>query len=282
MKITKLVLILGFLVRLTANGQADVKLNTPFFSTDQQRVGIGFNFDALWAGDEGKTGMMKSIGSNINDDDIFYGKVPNMSFGLGIDYYSPKSILGFYAEINYNKQEYSVRNQGISAHDSLKISNIEIPIYAKFRFGKMNGHNHVWLALGAGYSIPSKVEMRTYNDNTNLLFSSSDDKKMFTSIPYASVIFGYELIIPLSEASGQKEFNRDGFRIMFYTKINQDLGNRFNSDYNAGNPPNHVIETFLNRELKFRRISAGVKILMRFKGAGDIVKEAMKKQKASF
>jgi hypothetical protein len=281
MNIKRIVLALVFLLSTNNYGQ-DVKISKKFFSADNQRVGIGVNFDMSWAGDEGKTGMMKSIGANINDDNIFYGKIPNMSFGLGLDYYSPKSILGFYAEVNYNKQEYSIRNPSFPAHDSLKISNIEIPIYVKFRFGSMNGHNHAWLALGAGYSMPSKVEMRSYNDNTNVLFNSSDDKKMVASMPYASVILGYELILPFSEANGQEEFDRDGFRIMFYTKINQDLGNRLNPDYNAGSLSNHVIETFSNRELKFRRISAGLKVLMRFKGAGDIVKEAIKKQKASF
>jgi hypothetical protein len=280
MDIKKITLAFILLLSINNYGQ-DVKIPKKFFSTDNQRVGVGVNFDMSWAGDEGKTGMMKSIGSNVNDDNIFYGKTSNMSFGLGLDYYSPKSILGFYAEINYNKQEYSIRNPSVNAHDSLSVSNIEIPIYTKFRFGSMNGHNHVWLALGAGYSIPSKVEMHTYN-TVGGLYSSSNDKKMFSSIPYASVILGYELIVPFSEANGQKEFDRDGFRIMFYTKINQDLGNRLNSNYNAGNPPNHVIETFSNRELKFRRVSVGLKILMRFKGAGDIVKEAMKKQKASF
>lgn len=282
MKINKFlfVLCINIILIQTTNAQANATISPSFFSTEHQRVSVGVNMDYSFAGKSGKTGLTKAIGEGINNDNIFYDK-PSVSYGIGLDYYSPNSILGFYLEVNYNTQKYSLRNPIYTYHDSLTVTNIDVPIYAKFRFGKVNKHNHVWLAIGAGYSKISKVELTTYNDITNAALRTTDDTNLFSSVIYTSAILGYEMILPFSEANGREEFDRDAFRLLLYAKVNQDLNNRINTEQTSA-IQYHVVETFTNSELKFRRISFGIKLLMRFKSANDLIKETVKKQQQSY
>jgi hypothetical protein len=267
MKSTILTIVLFF---VTYTYSQDVAISQKFFTTTNMRLSVDLGADMSWAGKNGKTGLMSQIG-NIDEDLISYDKNPNTTINIGFDIYSPNSTLGFYIGTSFNNQKYTIKNNINQVRDSITSRNTEIPFYLKLRFGKVNRKGHFWLALGGGYSFPSKTERITHQNN--VILSENDDSDIFQSTPFLSSIIGYEYIIP-SGSNEKTMYNRDNFRVLLYAKANYDLGNRIDPDFEF--LPNTSLIHLENPEIKFLRISFGIKILMRISKVKDVVKESVK------
>lgn len=252
---------------LTVNGQA---FDQPkdFWSTQYFRLGAIIGYDLSWAGDNGNTALMSTSGS-IPDDQIYYAGTPNQTFFLGLDAYDPTGTLGFIGGVGLNFQEYSIRGQNGALIDSIKTTNIEIPVYARLRFGKVLSRGQFWLALGGGYSINTQAEIiQKKSDGT--IIATSEENKQFNSQPFVSSIIGYE--IQLGSDKGE-EYSRDAFRVLLYAKANYDLGNRLDEDNILAAS---AINTYSEPTIEFLRISVGIKVLLRLSKAGEILGESLK------
>lgn len=241
----------------------DVSVGTKFFTSQGMKVALSIGADVTWAGENGKTGLINEFGT-ISNDNIYFSKYPNTNYNFGVDIYSSLSKLGFYIEAGINKQEYTIISEDNIRIDSIVNTNIEIPAYLKFRFGKLESKSHMWLALGAGYSYVSKSKT-IIKDDFNVI--EIDSKNNFKPSYFLSSIVGYELIIPFANSQGRPIYDRDNFRMLFYAKANYDMSNRFNSSTDV---------FYQNQELKFFRLSFGIKIIMRISKFAEVVNESLK------
>lgn len=246
----------------------DIAIEKSFFDIENFRLGAALGYDLSWAGDDGGTALMSTNGS-IDDDQFFYAGTPTQTYFLGLDAYSPTSTLGFLGGVGLNFQEYSIRGQNGALIDSIKTTNIEIPLYLRMRFGKVLSRGQFWLALGGGYSINSKAEIIQKTSDGTIL-STSEENKQFNSQPFVSSIIGYE--IQLGGDKGE-EYSRDAFRVLLYAKANYDLGNRLEE---KSVPSSSAIGSYSEPSIEFLRISIGLKVLLRLSKAGQILGESLK------
>lgn len=242
-----------------------------FFRTSLFRVATSLSADMSFTNEKGNPYLIIPSG-NIGKDNLSYAKTPNLSFGLGLDFFSPFSTLGLYIEPGYNIQKYVIKNKVNSLKDSVDVRSFETPIYAKLRFGKPKSKTHTWLALGGGYSFVSKATTKVMQNNTEL--GSFDSKKQFSSIPYLSAILGWEIMTASSKQGQEEIYDRDDFRILLFAKANYDLANRFD---NTGIYNNTALHSYTKPELQFLRVSVGIKFLLRFSKLGAITAEAATK-----
>ncbi len=263
----KSILFLIVCISYLSSGQ-NIAIEKSFFDIENFRVGAAMGYDVSWAGDNGKTALMSTSGS-IDDDKFYYAGTPSQTIFLGLDAYSPTSTLGFLGGVGLNFQEYSIRGQNGILTDSIKTTNIEIPIYARLRMGKVLARGQFWLALGGGYSINTKAEIIQKANNV-IIISTSEENKQFNSQPFLSGIIGYE--VQLGGDNGE-EYTRDAFRVLLYAKANYDLGNRFDKD-NILSPS--AIDTYSDPTVEFLRISLGIKVMLRLSKAGEILGESLK------
>ncbi|WP_298370326.1 hypothetical protein [uncultured Lutibacter sp.] len=251
----------------------EVSISPVFFSTKELKVSVDLGIDLNWANKNGESSLMKLQGKTTSKN-IKFNSIPSVSGNFGFDIYSSKSILGFYVGGSYNRHEFSIHNSTNSVVDSVRTSNLEIPVYLKFRFGKMNKKNHLVLALGGGYSIPLKTELNTYSNN--LLVNESKKEKLYEATPFISSILGYEFLLSTKSSKGREIYDRDDFRIMLYAKGNYDLSDRVNQNMVVSNQSS--IRQLSNLDLQYLQISFGVKILMRLSKLGKISKETLYQQ----
>lgn len=122
----KVLLIVLGIISSTILGQ-DIAISKKFFTTENFRLGAVLGADMSWAGKNGKTALMNQNGT-IKEENILYSKTPNTSYFLGFDAYSPTSTLGFMTGVSINLQEYSIKNKNLQVTDSIKTTNIEIPL----------------------------------------------------------------------------------------------------------------------------------------------------------
>lgn len=257
------ILILSSII-LTAQ---DIKRSKKFFTTEYFRVSAIIGYDFSWAGDNGKTGLIKQNG-NIDKENFYYESTPSNTIFLGLDAYDPTATLGFMAGVGINTKEYSIKSANGIVTDSIKTTNLEIPAYLRFRLGSIRS-NQFWVALGGGYSINTKAEIIRTNKNNNIINNSSN-KDQFTSFPFLSGIIGYEFNLGKKE---DLEFNRDSFRIVLYGKANYDLGNNLDS---KGFDTGSSLNSYTDPSIEFLRISLGIKILLRLTKAGELLNETLK------
>lgn len=242
-----------------------------FFRTSQFRVATSLSGDMSFTNEKGKAFYINPSG-NIGKDNISYSKTSNLSFGLGLDFFSPMSTLGFYIEPTYNIQKYAIKNTVNSLKDSVDVRSLEVPIYAKFRFGGVKSKSHTWLALGGGYSFINKATTKVMQNNITL--GSFDSKKQFQSIPYLSAMLGWEIMTASSQKGNEEIYDRDDFRVLIFAKANYDLANRFD---NTGVYTNTALHSYTKPELQFLRVSVGVKLLLRLSKLGKMTAEAATK-----
>lgn len=255
-----------YILSSSVYGQDNISISKKFFSTENFRVGAILGADLSWAGNNGKTALLSQNGT-IPEENIFYSSSPNTSYFLGLDFYSPTSTLGFMTGLNINVQQYAIKNKNLTVTDSIKTTNIEIPIYAKLRMGSVLKGGQFWIALGGGYSFTTKAEIERTSNTSNSI-NTFDAKDSFKANPFLSGILGYEFSL---DSKSKIFLNRDFFRILLYTKANYDLGNRLD-DSNIS--ANSTINSYSDPSLKFLRISLGVKILLRLSKAGEVLKNA--------
>ena len=244
------------------------KLSKEFFTTENTKLAISLGGDLTPIGDNGKTGLINPNG-NFDRNQLSFAS-PNVSFSLGFDIYSQQSKLGFFIDPTYNIQNYSIKELNAPLRDSISVTNFEIPIYLKLRLGNPLSKSQFWWAVGAGYTIPLKAKQNYFDPTTNNLVAAIEEKDMFRPLPYLSSIIGYELNLAFGE-SDKEVYERDGVKMLFYAKANYDLGNRINQDYNFGT--NTSLGNISEPNLKFLRISFGIKFLLRISKVLDVAKD---------
>lgn len=269
MRLFLLSIVLLFAYTYTYSQSEVVGISKKFFTTENFRLGAAIGADASWAGDDGSTALISQSG-NIDDDNFFYASEPNTTIFLGLDAYSPTSILGFLGGVALNFQEYSVRGQNDVRRDSIKTTNIEIPIYARLRLGNALSQGQFWIALGGGYSINSRAETSILNA-TGGIISSSERNEQFDSHAFASGILGYEFMFGNKEKDA---YDRDAYRILIYAKANYDLGNRLDPE---NIEPTTAIATYQEPSIEFLRISVGIKFMLRLSKAGELLGAGLQK-----
>lgn len=270
MKSIKFLLLL-FVVSTSYSQIEAIKLSKEFFTTENIRLALSLGGDVTPPGANGQTALIQTNGS-IEKEQLSFA-APNASFSLGFDIYSPQSKLGFFIDPTYNLQNFTVQESSAPLRDSISMANLEIPVYAKLRLGNPLSKSQFWWALGGGYSLPVNVEQHYFDNTTNTLVASIEEKDMFKPLPYLSTIIGYELNLAFGE-SDTEIYERDGIKMLFYAKANYDLGNRVDENYNFGT--NTSLGTISDPDLKFLRISFGVKFLLRIAKAVDLAKEFSK------
>lgn len=251
-------------IALTAQ---DIKRSKKFFSTEYFRVSAIIGYDFSWAGENGKTSLVNQNGS-IDKENFYYANTPSQTIFLGLDAYDPTATLGFMTGLGINTKEYSIKSTSGIVTDSIKTTNLEIPVYLRFRIGSIRS-NQLWVALGGGYSINTKAEIIRTNNN-GIVIDKSDNKDQFTTFPFVSGMIGYEFNLGKKE---DVEFNRDSFRIVLYGKANYDLGNNLNSE---GFDTGSSLNSYTDPSIEFLRVSLGIKILLRLSKAGELLNESIK------
>jgi len=239
---------------IKSNSQRQLKIPTKLFTTYNTKFSIAVGGDLSYDRINSNNVIMypiKSVGK-LNDDNFVFREIANWSAGVGLDIYAPLSLISFYIGAEFNSQKYVIKESLNNKFDRINNWNIEVPLYIKFRFGKPMGISHWWLALGAGYSIPLQTELRYTLDNNSLLENNNND--FFKSIPYTSVMIGYEVYLQSVKRS------RNNLRILIYLKGNYDLDNRVN--LNTVFPDNSVLSELNNLDIQFLRLSIGLKFLL--------------------
>lgn len=252
----------------------DVAINPEFFTTKNMRIGVSLGAESAFGfeSNENRKLLWVAQQGNTPKDFFKYDKpAVNASFNLGIDVYSPNSVLGFFTEVNYNNLKYQITPDDGAVIDSISSVNIEIPVYLKFRLGKVNRSGHTWLALGGGYSIVSKARQNTTRNNS--LIGEQSQKSFLKNIGYASAIFGHELIIAGEGSNGEEIYDRDTFRGLIYLKVNYDFNNRVNSDFDFNN--GSVLGSVSNPDVRLLRVSIGIKLLFRVSTLGKLAGGAL-------
>lgn len=252
----------------------DVAINPEFFTTKNMRIGLSLGAESaigFETNDTRKLLWVSQQGTTPKDYFTYDKPAVNTSFNLGIDVYSPNSALGFFAEFNYNTLKYQITPDDGAVIDSISSVNFEIPVYLKFRLGKVNRSGHTWLALGGGYSIVSKARQNTTRNNTRI--GEQSQKSFLSNIGYTSAILGREVIIAGEGSNGEEIYDRDTFRALIYLKVNYDLSSRINGDFdfNTGS----VLGSISNLDVRLLRVSIGIKLLFRVSTLGKLAGSAL-------
>jgi hypothetical protein len=248
----------------------EVEISPVLFTTKQLKVSADVGFDLNWANKNGESGLMKLQGTTTNEN-IKFSSIPSVTANLGVDIYSSFSLLGFYLGGAYNRHEFSIHNNNTQVIDSVRTSSLEIPLYLKFRFGKVKSKSHLVVGLGGGYSIPLSTELNSFKNN--ILINESTKDKLYKPTPFVSSIIGYEFLLPSLSSKGNEIYDRDNFRILLYAKANYDLSDRINQDMLVSNQSS--ISQVNNIQLQYLQISFGLKIFVRLSKLGQISKEAL-------
>ncbi|MEX0997618.1 MAG: hypothetical protein WDZ45_11255 [Flavobacteriaceae bacterium] len=256
-----------------AFGQASVGASAGIekkpFTTENFRLTTAIGYDLGFAGTKGETGLMNASGTP-DDDSFFYSSIPNQTISLELDAYSPTSVIGFMGGVGINFQEYNITDANKTVSDSLKTTNIEIPLYVKARFGNALSRSHFWLAAGGGYSFTTKATLHQKNLTTGLVSDEVDAKDQFSSLPFLSAMVGYEFMA----GNAEEKVNRDAVRFLLFAKVNYDLGSRVDDGALIANS---ALTTFQEPDYNFLRISFGAKILLRLSKAGALINESIQK-----
>ncbi len=263
MKTTSTFLCILFLVIYLKSNAQDINIEKSFFDSNNFRVGAILGYDLSWAGSDGQSGLIQQNG-NIDSDNISYSTSASQTFFLGMDLYSPTSTVGFITGVGLNLQKFELRDNSSIARDTLSTASLEIPVYLKLRLGSVRSRGQFWFAAGGGFSITTKAEA-TRVETSGSITQSKDIKDQFNSHPYISGILGYEFMLGSKK---EEIYNRDALRLLIYAKANYDLGNRLNQD-NIDSIS--TLGSYSNPSLEFLRISFGVKLLVRFKKARELI-----------
>jgi len=250
------------------NAQTNVFLDKDFFTTENIKVAIALGYDTSPLSKSGESTFLTSLG-NIDDKNISYRN--SSSYSVGFDIFSQQSTLGFLINPTLNFQNFTLNESRAPLKDSIAVSNFEIPVYLKLRLGNPLNRSQFWLALGAGYSIPFNTQQNYIDKSNDRVVANREENDMFKSIPFLSGIIGYEINLSFSD-SNTEIYERDGIRMLLFVKSNYDLANRFNTNFNSGT--NTSFGTIQEPDLRFFRVSVGVKLLVRISKAMDIANKA--------
>lgn len=156
----RVLLLSAFILLLTINGFTQpLTLPPKIFTMKQSRISIGFGLEYgprlsyFTESEQYKIKVQQIIYYNSEGELDTLGF--NFGIGLGIEWFSPFSIIGFHNEVNYHTIDYRYSFNG-SAND-YKIDYIEVPLCLKLKFGGALRKSHFITMVGTGYILPINV-----------------------------------------------------------------------------------------------------------------------------
>lgn len=238
-KVIFFTLLVFYLLELNAQ---EVSLPPKFFTLRNARISTGLGFD--W-GVNLFNGTPQELNNIIDSSRTF-------NYCLNFDLYAPNSFLGFMVGINYgNWKTYFKKDQ---IYESIFVRTIELPLYLKLRFGRIEKTSRLLLLLGASYIIPISI-------SRNYSYSYADDNiNQVQGIKTLTGMFGYEQY--LGERSSYKANNPKGtydrMRVVFFLRYSYALDGRINTNYYQSSKTNSVLNEYPGLEYTDMSITFGI------------------------
>jgi hypothetical protein len=181
------------LIPLFSKGQ-DIQLAPKVFSLRNSKLSLGIGIEGAFSSTMTSTSKPTGLDIQYKDARTTDGSnYPYLALGATIDLYSDNSLIGLLAGVNYSISTTTYKKENV-ATDYFSIDRIEVPVYLKFRPGAVGSKNHLWLLLGAIYSVPVTVK-RDYVSSTstsNDISYTDNDVSQASNILLASASLGYE------------------------------------------------------------------------------------------
>jgi hypothetical protein len=238
----------------------DVKFKTKFFSLKEPRFSLG-------AGLEGG-GVFRFLSNNsytyITDNSP--KSRPLYGGSVDFDVYSPYSKVGLYFPVNATVNY--ARFNGNDNYNEFSTTNLDIPLYFKFRFGARNAAQFLWCAVGASYDIRTS-SMTSFgslrNDSTGINYIKSGYSNLFRNTVNLGAIVGWELF-----NKGEDSYRSDSsakarkWRAVIFVRGAYSLQNTLNDSYFTNGTNSVLSEYSKDTKIKYLTVSAGVKVFFRF------------------
>lgn len=157
--VDRVILLIGFFISVTLQAIAQpLALPPKLFTMKQSRVSIGFGIEYgprltyFAKADQYKIRVEQIIYEDENGLDTLGF---NFGIGIGMEWFSPFSIIGFHNEINFHTINYRYNIQ--DSLNDYEMDYLEMPICLKFKFGGALKKSHLITMFGAGYMLPTNV-----------------------------------------------------------------------------------------------------------------------------
>lgn len=245
MKISLTIILLFFCLSFLHS--QEVSLPSKFCTMRNARISTGIGFEGGYNLFNGTPPSLK----NVIDSSSF------SSYSLSFDLYAPNSFLGFMTEANYGNWELTLNDSRNTEY--FLIRTLEIPLYVKLRFGKIENSHRLWLVVGASYIAPLSV-YRTYNNlQTDRNMNQVNGVKVLTGM------FGYEQYF--GERKDFKAKNPKGtydrMRFVLFLRYSYILDSRLNSKYYQSSNITSILNNYDGFNFKDMSVSGGIKYFIR-------------------
>ncbi|QEC76354.1 hypothetical protein [Mucilaginibacter ginsenosidivorax] len=229
---------------------------------------------SVGAGIEGAfPAMMKStvnpseLSITYKDTRPDHSKYPYVSGGVALDIYSNNSLAGLLVGVNYSVSTTTYQQDKV-ATDYFSINRLEVPIYLKFRPGRVDATNHLWLLFGGIFSLPVSVNRQYITAS-----SATPDGATFTDTNISQV----SNLFLVSGSVGYEGYVMKRTRAAVFLSAAYSVNSQFNRDYIEYNPavaqgPNgittggqSVLANFPNYSAHELRFTLGLKIFIKLK-----------------
>ncbi len=258
MKYSK-ILLSGFYFAVFFNGNSqDIKVRPKLFTLHNAKFSLGAGLESSFAKsfiiNSSKPDNLKTI---YQDPRLAKEQrnVPYVSYGLVFDLYSANSVIGLLSGFDFSEFNLGVQ-RGDSTTDLMAISRFEIPLYLKFRFGKVDGRAHFLFILGGVYSNPISCKREQFDARYGDLTTVNDESKEQLKSNFSmSGGIGYEFFI-----DGHRHL-----RVALFSKLTYPNSNYLNPDYSEFKPSgNSVLRNYPGFDVREYRITLGFKIMYQF------------------
>ena len=225
----------------------DVKFRTKLFSLKDPRFSLGAGVEAGGLFRFLNNTDRETSGSNAQQASFLYGA------SRDFDIYSPHSKVGLYFPINGYISRLRF-NRASSKYSEFSLSNLELPLYLKFRLGARDARNYLWCALGASYDFRSATLVSVDSPAA----TRTNYRTLFKNNINVGAILGWEFSKNDSSALTRK------WRTVAFVRANYSLQNILSKDFsNIGNET-ALGEYGSSTHLNYLTVSAGVKFFFRF------------------
>lgn len=225
----------------------EVSLPPKLFTLRNARLSMGLGMER---------GFVKYSGSPAEFGSLIDSCEYNV-YGASFDLYAPNSRLGFMVEANYGNWDLGFHNS--QNREYLFVRTLELPLYLKLRFGRIEATSRMWLLAGASYIIPLKVYREFNYDFTDR------NKSQINAVTVLTATFGYE------QYFGERSYNKtnnpksthDRMRIVFFARYSYLLNSRINSNYFTPENTISILNEYDNLAFNDYVISFGIKYFFR-------------------
>lgn len=247
------ILIVCLSLPFCSNAQ-EIKEHPSVFSLRNSKFSIGVGLEGSYPSFMGNTTTPSDLNVKYKDTRKGDDSYPYLSASLVFDLYSDNSLLGLLFGANYSILTTTYQKENTSI-DYFNINSVEFPLYLKIRPGYVNSKNHVWILLGAIYSLPVTAQ-REYNVITprfakDVSYVDQDISQEIATLS-ASASFGYEGYLTSSKSTRGAVFITGSY----------PLSNQFNANYAEFVPGGRsVFSNYPGFDVRDIRISIGIKYL---------------------